>query len=131
MNKVLDNANYNSNMFIIIKGIVISFITTLVAIFILSAVLTYSNLSEELISPNIITITALSILIGTSISTIKLSKNGILYGGVIGLIYMLFLYIVSSITSVGFGLNPQSIIMIIASIIAGMIGGIVGINIKR
>ncbi len=131
MNKVLDNANYNSNMFIIIKGIVISFITTLVAIFILSAVLTYSNLSEELISPSIITITALSILIGTSISTIKLSKNGILYGGVIGLIYILFLYIVSSITSVGFGLNPQSIIMIIASIIAGMIGGIVGINIKR
>ncbi len=130
MNKVLDNANYNSNMFIIIKGIVISFITTLVAIFILSAVLTYSNLSEELISPSIITITALSILIGTSISTIKLSKNGILYGGVIGLIYILFLYIVSSITSVGFGLNPQSIIMIIASIIAGMIGGIVGINIK-
>ena len=116
--------------FIIIKGIVISFITTLVAIFILSAVLTYSNLSEELISPSIITITALSILIGTSISTIKLSKNGILYGGVIGLIYILFLYIVSSITSVGFGLNPQSIIMIIASIIAGMIGGIVGINIK-
>ena len=131
MNKVLDNANYNSNMFIIIKGIVISFITTLVAIFILSAVLTYSNLSEELISPSIITITALSILIGTSISTIKLSKNGILYGGLIGLIYILFLYIVSSITSVGFGLNPQSIIMIIASIIAGMIGGIVGINIKR
>lgn len=131
MNKVLDNANYNSNMFIIIKGIVISFITTLVAIFILSAVLTYSNLSEELISPSIITITALSILIGTSISTIKLSKNGILYGGVIGLIYILFLYIVSSITSVGFGLNSQSIIMIIASIIAGMIGGIVGINIKR
>ena len=131
MNKVLDNANYNSNMFIIIKGIVISFITTLVDIFILSAVLTYSNLSEELISPSIITITALSILIGTSISTIKLSKNGILYGGVIGLIYILFLYIVSSITSVGFGLNPQSIIMIIASIIAGMIGGIVGINIKR
>lgn len=130
MNKVLDNANYNSNMFIIIKGIVISFIITLISIFILAVVLTYSDLSEELISPIIIGITAVSILIGTSISTIKLSKNGILYGGIIGLIYILFLYIISSITSVGFGVNVQSIIMIIASIIAGMIGGIVGINIK-
>ena len=131
MNKVLDNANYNNNMIVIVKGIIISFIITLIAIFILAAILTYSDLSENLISPTIIAITAVSILVGTSISTIKLSKNGILYGGIIGLIYILFLYIVSSITSVGFGLNPQSIIMIIASIIAGMIGGIVGINIKR
>lgn len=130
MNKVLDNANYNNNMIVIAKGIIISFIITLIAIFILAAILTYSDLSENLISPFIIGITAVSILVGTSISTIKLSKNGILYGGIIGLIYILLLYIISSITSVGFGFNAESVIMIIASIIAGMIGGIVGINIK-
>lgn len=129
MNKVLDNAN-NNNMIVITKGIIISFIITFVSIFILAIILTYSDLSENLISPIIIGITAVSILIGTSISTIKLSKNGILNGGIIGFIYIISIYIISSITSVGFEVNIQSIIMIIASIIAGMIGGIVGVNIK-
>ena len=129
MNKVLDNAN-NNNMIVITKGIIISFIITLISIFILAIILTYSDLSENLISPIIIGITAVSILIGTSISTIKLSKNGILNGGIIGFIYIISIYIISSITSVGFEVNIQSIIMIIASIIAGMIGGIVGVNIK-
>ena len=92
MNKVLDNANYNNNMIVIAKGIIISFIITLIAIFILAAILTYSDLSENLISPTIIAITAVSILVGTSISTIKLSKNGILYGGIIGLIYIIAIY---------------------------------------
>ena len=31
----------------------------------------------------------------------------------------------------GFGINVYSIIMIILSILAGMIGGIVGVNIKK
>lgn len=130
MNKLLDNVNSNNNVFVIVKGIIISFIMTLVSIFILAAILTYSDLSENLISPIIIGITAISILIGTSISTIKLSKNGILNGGIIGFVYILFIYLISSITSTGFGVNTSSIIMIIASIVAGMLGGIVGVNIK-
>lgn len=129
MNKVLENDD-NNNIIVITKGLIISFIITLTSIFVLSIILTYSNLSENLISPIIIGITAVSILIGTSISTMKLSRNGILKGGIIGFIYIILIYIISSITSVGFKVNIQSVIMIIASIIAGMIGGIVGVNMK-
>lgn len=129
MNKVLENDD-NNNIIVITKGVIISFIITLTSIFVLSIILTYSNLSENLISPIIIGITAVSILIGTSISTMKLSRNGILKGGIIGFIYIILIYIISSITSVGFKVNIQSVIMIIASIIAGMIGGIVGVNMK-
>ena len=43
---------------------------------------------------------------------------------------MFLLYIISSIVQTGFSLNMYSIVMIIASIIAGMIGGIMGVNIK-
>ena len=130
MNKLIDNTKYNNSLMIIIKGIIISLIITLSSIFILAIILTYSNLSENFISPIIIGVTAISILIGTSISTIKLSKNGILNGGIIGGIYIILIYLISSIINVGFEVNMQSIIMIIASVIAGMIGGIVGVNIK-
>ena len=63
-------------------------------------------------------------------TTSSIRKNGILNGGIIGLAYILFIYIASSITGSGFGLNKYSIIMMTLGIFAGMIGGIVGVNLK-
>ncbi len=82
-------------------------------------------------APVIIAITAISIWIGASISTIPLQKNGIFNGGMIGFLYSAILYGISSICTTGFSLNGQSAILIISSILAGMIGGIVGVNVKK
>lgn len=101
---------------------------TLILLFLFSIILTYTNISENTIAPVIIIITIISILIGSSMSTIKIKKNGIVNGGLIGFIYILTIYIISSIVKTGFALNMYSIIMIILSILAGMIGGIVGVN---
>lgn len=114
----------------ILKGIVTSVIITLVLLFIFSVLLTYTDVKESTIPTVTIIITAISIFVGSSISTIKLNKNGLLNGGTIGFIYVFLLYIISSIVQTGFSLNMYSIVMIIASIIAGMIGGIMGVNIK-
>lgn len=115
----------------IFKGIVLSFFSTLIVLFLFSIILTYTNIAESVIPVVIIIATIISILIGSSISTIKIKKNGILNGGIIGCIYILGIYLVSSVAQVGFALNMYSIIMIILSILAGMIGGIVGVNIKK
>lgn len=124
----IDNKNNFMNIF---KGIVISFILTLILLFLFSIVLTYTNIDENTIAPVIIIITVISILIGSSISTTKIKKNGIVNGGIIGLVYILTLYLISSIVETGFSLNTHSIIMMILSIMAGMIGGIVGVNVKK
>lgn len=121
----------NNNFMNIFKGIAISFILTLILLFLFSMILTYTNIDEKAISPVIIIITVISILIGSSLSTTKIKKNGLINGGIIGLIYILAIYIISSIVETGFSLNIYSIIMIILSIIAGMVGGIVGVNIKN
>lgn len=115
----LDNRNNFMNIF---KGIVISFALTLILLLLFSIILTYTNINENTIAPVIIVITVVSILIGSSISTIKIRKNGIVNGGIIGLFYILSLYIISSLVQTGFSLNVYSIVMIILSIIAGMIG---------
>lgn len=131
MNKSIENvtvANHSVNH--IVKGTLISIIFTLVVLFVFSVVLTYTNLSEQIIAPAVIIITAISILVGSSISTIKIKKNGIINGGIIGFIYILFLYLISSIVSSNFMVDTYSIIMIVAAIAAGMVGGIVGVNIK-
>ena len=66
-----------------------------------------------------------------TMATTNLKKNGIINGALVGLIYILVIYFLSSIIEKDFSLNIQSIIMIIASIIAGGIGGIIGVNKKN
>jgi len=92
--------------------------------------LTYTNITENTINPVIIVITGISILIGSGISTLKIRKNGLLNGGLVGIIYILTIYLLSGITGSGFGVNVYTIIMMFVSIIAGMIGGIVGVNLR-
>ena len=114
----------------IIRGVLISFLFTICMLTIFSVLLVYTNLSEETIKPVIITITGISILIGSSIGTRKLHKNGLISGGVIGSSYILMLYLISSIISSNFAINWISVVMIIIGLIGGVFGGIVGVNVK-
>ena len=57
-------------------------------------------------------------------------KNGLLNGALIGGIYLVLIYLISSIISQNFILTMQSIIVIITGMICGMAGGIIGINKK-
>ena len=114
----------------IFKGIGISMLFTIICLFMFSVILTYTNISENTIVPVIVVITAISILIGSSIGNNKIKKNGIINGGLIGGGYILILYLISSLLNVRFGLNLQSVIMIIIGIVFGILGGIIGVNKK-
>ena len=116
------------NLIQILKGIGISFVSTIIFLVIFAIILTYTQVAENTINPVIILITALSILIGSSIANIKLKKNGLINGAIIGGIYMLIIYLISSILNWKFGLNLQSLIMIVVGVIFGILGGILGVN---
>lgn len=121
--------NKNSGFIIIIKGCVISLILSIVFMFLYAIILTNTDIQENTIKPVIITITGISLLIGTSICCLKTDKKGILKGVLIGGIYFIMLYILSSIILCGFSLNLESIIMILVGMFLGGIGGIIGVNI--
>lgn len=114
----------------IMKGVIISIIFTLIFLLVFSIILTYTSISETFITPVIIVITAISIFIGSSIGNIKMKKNGLLNGALIGGIYLLSIYVLSGITSQNFSLSAPSIIIIISGMICGMFGGIIGVNKK-
>lgn len=128
MVKVSEN---NSNSMVrILKGSAISIVATLVLLIIFAVLLTYTNINENTMPTVIIIVTALSILIGSQITTSKIKKNGILNGALVGIIYILLLYIISSCITRNFSLNNYSIIMMATSILIGGIGGIIGVNRK-
>lgn len=126
----LDKNELSTNFIRIIKGSVTAIIITLILLFIFAILLTYTKLQENIISPVVIVVTAISILIGSSISTLKIKKNGLLNGAFVGIIYIATIYIISSLTGSGFSCNINTIIMIVCSIIAGMLGGIIGVNLN-
>ena len=115
----------------ILIGTGIAFIITLICLLAISIILTYTNVSENIITVSVIIISALSIFIGSIISAVNINKNGILNGSIVGAIYMITIYLLSSILVLGFSLNMQAIIMIAISILAGMIGGIIGVNFHK
>ena len=94
--------NYIVRIFL---GIGISIGLTLILLFVFSVVLTYTNISEDTIAPMIIGITGISILAGSSITTAKIKKKGIINGMIIGGIYIFMLYTISSSLNTGFAIK--------------------------
>ena len=122
--------NNKKNLKNISIGIGISIFITSICLFVFSILLTYTNLSENTITPTIIILTGISVLIGSSIGNVKIKKNGIINGAIIGGGYIFILYLISSLINVQFTLNFKSIIMIIVGIVFGVFGGIMGVNSK-
>ena len=86
--------NNNNILFKVIKGSVLAIALTSIFLTIYAAILSFTNISETTIVPVVIVLTGISLLIGSSISTIPIKKQGMLNGGLVGLIYMLVLYLV-------------------------------------
>ncbi len=131
MINVSENISENgNNIKKVIKGSAFSIIITLIELLIYSIILSYTSVSESTIPTIVIIITAISVLIGSTISTSNIKKNGIINGMFVGLIYIAIIYLLSSIVTGNFLLNITSIIMIITSVLTGALGGIIGVNKK-
>ena len=104
----------------IIKGSVLAMILSIIMLVVLGLLLAYTGVPESIISQAIIVISAISILVGSFISSMKIKKQGIINGGIVGAIYIIALYLLSSLVQNDFGVNNYAITMMVASILARM-----------
>ena len=115
-------------MKIFFRESIISFILSIGLIFILSLIISKTTIAESVIIPGIILISSISIMFGgIRVSRLKKQK-GMLNGALLGFIYMFSMYLISSIILKDFSLNLKSMIMFFSGIIAGILGGIIGVN---
>ena len=119
-NITLQESEFKKNSILILKGSVFAIILSALLLFIYAICLTYTDLTETTMIPVIYTISVVSILIGSTISTRKIRKNGLL--GMVGLIYIMILYLTSSLCLVGFSLTLNSFLMLGAGALVGMVG---------
>ena len=123
--------NVSVNQFsLLAKGICVSMIMTLIMILVLSIILSFSSLKENVIMPTVIFIASFSILWGGFLVAKRIGQKGIAYGSVLGLLYMFILYLISSFMNFDFSLSVNSVVMITFGIVGGAIGGILGVNLK-
>ena len=131
MVKVSESLNESgNNIKKILIGSGVSIVITIIGLIIFASLLTYTSIAESTIPTVTIIITGISILIGSSLCMSTVKKNGIINGAIIGLIYIITIYLISSLIEKDFSLNTYSIVMIIASVFAGALGGIIGVNRK-
>lgn len=130
-NLISQEGELPANIMRIVKGVVLAISLSLILLLIFALLLTYTNISEDTMMPVVMTIVGISILIGSTICARKIKKNGIMNGGLVGFIYVLLLYLISSLCLVGFSLTMSSFIMLIVGLVTGMLGGIIGVNLNK
>lgn len=114
----------------VLKGILAAYIITIPAFMLFALILSNTDFPQKLVSPAVIITTIISVLTAGSVSTKGVRNKGWLNGGIVGFIYMLVLYMISSLVFKDFAINKYVITMSLIGILTGAIGGIVGINIK-
>ena len=110
------------------KSLVLSNAISLVLIGVLSLIMSNTNINDSLLYPIIIGIATFSILIGGFCIARNKKEKGIISGSLVGIVYILCLYILSSIILLDFSLTINSLIFIVLGILGGAVGGILGVN---
>lgn len=121
----------HANALSIAKAILISYLITIPVFAVFAYILTLTDFPQKYTPYFVIVTTILSVVIAGWSSTKYIRSKGWLNGGIVGFIYMLVLFLLSSSTYGSFSMNAHVITMFVIGTLTGSIGGILGINFKR
>ncbi len=113
-----------------LKGLIFSMGITMLLLFILSLILLYTPLKESNIPLFNTIIMIISITIGSIYVSISIGENGWINGGILGILYFLILVLLNYLFFKSFLIDMYLVGKLILSLVIGIIGGIIGINLK-
>jgi len=114
----------------VLKSLVLGYLFSMVLFAVLGLLMLITNLNESVMRPAVLIITLLAMLLTGMQAAKKSSVRGFVIGGIAGLLYMLFLYLIAilAFSSVPFNLNV--LIRFLYAFVAGAVGGVMGRNIS-
>lgn len=119
----------NSDLMRIGEGVIRSFFLTLSLLLIYAVITSFVDTNAKFDSIYKVVITALGVMYGAVYAARKINRRGWLIGLIVGLLYMIVIYLVSIVSGRGLILSNFSILRIILAIIVGTLSGMLGINI--
>lgn len=114
----------------LIKGLLFSFLLTMIFFIIFALLLTYTDLSEGYIPIVNSIIMVVSIAVGGIVISSNIMNKGWLNGAILGLLYVFIFVICGSIIFKSFNPNIYMFSKLGIGLISGAIGGMIGVNIK-
>lgn len=112
----------------LLKGVLVAFIITLLALLFFSLMLRFTSLREsKLTTLNNITM-ILSVAIGSFYTAVKIREKGWLNGAIVGALYYLIIILLNIVFLRPDTSNMYLFIKLLISMVAGFIGGMIGIN---
>ncbi len=113
-----------------LKGAVVALAVTTIVFFVFALLLSYTPLGEDSIRYIVYITEAVGAFLAGITPARKLRRKGILTGSLCGIMYIAIIWVISSLIADGFYFNLHVAIMLITSLLAGALGGIVGVNAK-
>ncbi len=115
-------------MKVFLKNLLLSIIISLILIIVFSVLMSKTNINDNLLNPIIIGIVTFSLLVSAFNMSRCKKEKGIIFGSLLGIAYIVVLYLISSFAMLDFSVSINSLIFIILGILGGAIGGIIGVN---
>lgn len=114
----------------IFKSVLMSYVLSIILLAIFAIVLTYTSFPESSISTVVMGVSIISILYAAKLAAEKAKSRGWLIGSAAGLLYMFILYLISLVFTHRPVFDAHALMVFGIGILAGAIGGIIGINLK-
>nr|WP_317359222.1 TIGR04086 family membrane protein [uncultured Tyzzerella sp.] len=130
-NKKTTNSKPNDAIISLTKGAIFSYLLTAIVFIIYGVLLTYTEITEKNIQIVVMLTTVLSVLIGGIIASKGVNSKGLIFGMLVGIVYSTIMIMVGLCVLPVLKITSKMIMIIILSISAGGIGGIIGINTKK
>jgi putative membrane protein (TIGR04086 family) len=119
-----------SCIWIYVKAILAACVFALLIFIIMALLITYTNISESIIPMMASIVMVVSSLITGMVVGVKIKRKGWLYGALAGLVYILLIVFMSWVLVADFSIEKIVLIKSLLGIIAGGIGGMIGVNLK-
>ncbi len=113
----------------LLKGLVLAFLITAILILISSIILTFTSLSESKMNLLNTIVMIISITTGSVYVAAMVKEKGWLNGGLLGFCYFLILFLINILFLKPLIVDVFLFSRLLISIVMGIIGGIIGINI--
>ncbi len=108
-----------------------AYAVTVVLVMLFALLLCYTDIGEEWVSRGARIITLFSVALAGALCASGGRRGGWLIGGISGALYMVALYALGYIIFGEIELSAVSALRVLYGLLAGVVGGIIGINMKK